>query len=155
MAETSSKSTSAGTTTESRGGIGCCGCCAAALVVILIVTAAIAIQFLTWARNLWTSLDSEQRTGVLVILALATLAALVVMWRARPQVTARTRLVTTRVTRRPTESHTSRTTDGTELPGEWRPATRPSGVDEYAEVPGAHDAGTPVAPRDAGSSEKI
>lgn len=121
MTEESTTSTRSRTTSGSGGGVGCCGCCASVLALILVATVLTAAQLLSWTRALWASLDPQQHTGVLFVALLAGVAALVVIWRARPHVTLRTRLVTTRAVRSGSGGPVPDRSGNNELSAEWRP----------------------------------
>ena len=104
--------------------------------MILIGTAVAFVQFSAWLGRLWFSVDSGQRTGVLIVVALAALAALAAAWRARPRVVARTRVVTTRVARRPSADAPQSPGPVGELEAEWRPAQAPEADGGPGEAPG-------------------
>jgi hypothetical protein len=125
VAEYSNETQSSTTSRNSRGGIGCCGCCGLTLGLLLLSAVLLAAQLLTWTRAFWSTADSSQRAGAVLVAILVAAAAATAAWRARPRVTARTRVVTTRVMRRtPGDVSEDRAPTG-ELLADWKPAVRP------------------------------
>ena len=104
---------------ESRGGSGCCACCSVVLVFTAVSIVAGTLAFLSWGRAIWTSLSSQQQLGLFIFGAILLLTTLFVFWRARPHVTASTRVVT-RVTRRADARSGGGTNPDREMEAEWR-----------------------------------